>query len=232
MTTSTTSAPAGLRLGIAAPPSPSFDESVNRVDLYARDGIESDLTSLHSEGELSAEPELRVKQNQPPFTPGNSDLKPRRKRSTKPVSETAVQLDLRTEVEVNASFDGHITSRRNQPRTAKAKTNSYQSEHDGDESYLSPEPSKNKKRTHKVIEDDDDDGPTPKKPRKPRAPKSEPVYVIPDVERKETTFKGRLGMCLSFAFNAQIFLFLDFSSPLWCPVPFSVTKNIRSRDSC
>lgn len=32
-----------------------------------------------------------------------------------------------------------------------------------------------------------------KKTRKPRAPKPEPVYVIPDVERKETTFKGRLG---------------------------------------
>lgn len=35
--------------------------------------------------------------------------------------------------------------------------------------------------------------PSPKK-RKPRAPKPEPVYVIPDVERLETKFKGRLGM--------------------------------------
>lgn len=32
--------------------------------------------------------------------------------------------------------------------------------------------------------------------RKPRAPKPEPVYVIPDVELKRTTFKGRLGMPL------------------------------------
>lgn len=33
---------------------------------------------------------------------------------------------------------------------------------------------------------------SPKK-RKPRAPKPEPVYIIPDVERLETNFKGRLG---------------------------------------
>ena len=33
---------------------------------------------------------------------------------------------------------------------------------------------------------------TPKPPRK-RQPKPEPVYVIPDVERKTTTFRGRLG---------------------------------------
>lgn len=32
-----------------------------------------------------------------------------------------------------------------------------------------------------------------KKPRRKRAPKPEPVYVIPDVEHKETAFKGRLG---------------------------------------
>ncbi|THU80485.1 UV-endonuclease UvdE [Dendrothele bispora CBS 962.96] len=37
-----------------------------------------------------------------------------------------------------------------------------------------------------------------KKPRKPRAPKPEPVYIIPDVERKETKFRGRLGYaCLN-----------------------------------
>lgn len=36
------------------------------------------------------------------------------------------------------------------------------------------------------------DGQPPKKKHK-RAPKAEPVYVIPEVERKETTFRGRLG---------------------------------------
>ncbi|KAG2342802.1 UV-endonuclease UvdE [Suillus weaverae] len=41
------------------------------------------------------------------------------------------------------------------------------------------------------------DGRPPKKKRK-RAPKAEPVYVIPEVERKETTFCGRLGYaCLN-----------------------------------
>jgi len=33
----------------------------------------------------------------------------------------------------------------------------------------------------------------PKSPRKKPAPKKEPVYIIPDVARKETTFRGRLG---------------------------------------
>ncbi|KAF8629869.1 hypothetical protein AX15_003228 [Amanita polypyramis BW_CC] len=37
-----------------------------------------------------------------------------------------------------------------------------------------------------------------KKPRRKRAPKPEPVYAIPDVERRETTFRGRLGYaCLN-----------------------------------
>lgn len=35
-----------------------------------------------------------------------------------------------------------------------------------------------------------------KKTRKPRSPIPEPTYIIPDVERKETTFKGRLGKLL------------------------------------
>ncbi|KAF9452757.1 UV-endonuclease UvdE [Macrolepiota fuliginosa MF-IS2] len=36
------------------------------------------------------------------------------------------------------------------------------------------------------------------KPRRKRQPKPEPVYIIPDVERKDTTFKGRLGYaCLN-----------------------------------
>ncbi len=35
--------------------------------------------------------------------------------------------------------------------------------------------------------------PSPKKKRKPREPKPDPVYVIPDVEKKTTSFHGRLG---------------------------------------
>ncbi|KAF5381134.1 hypothetical protein D9757_009415 [Collybiopsis confluens] len=55
-----------------------------------------------------------------------------------------------------------------------------------------------------AVDDGDGDGKpetiSPKKPRKPRAsrPKPEPVYVIPDVERRETKFRGRLGYaCLN-----------------------------------
>ena len=56
---------------------------------------------------------------------------------------------------------------------------------------------KNKKRSFSQIDaevnDQDEEFVPDKKPRRRQAPKPEPVYVIPDVERKETTFKGRLG---------------------------------------
>lgn len=45
-------------------------------------------------------------------------------------------------------------------------------------------------RKKKVILENED---SVKSPRKRRETKPEPVYDIPDVERKETTFKGRLG---------------------------------------
>lgn len=61
---------------------------------------------------------------------------------------------------------------------------------------------KKRKRSSKATEEqaneDGEDSVPEKKTRKQRAPKPEPVYVIPDVERKETTFRGRLGYaCLN-----------------------------------
>lgn len=50
------------------------------------------------------------------------------------------------------------------------------------------------------LEDEEETPKKAKKPRKPRAPKPDPVYEIPDVERKETTFKGsvfRRCLCMS-----------------------------------
>ncbi|KAH0589098.1 hypothetical protein H2248_004869 [Termitomyces sp. 'cryptogamus'] len=56
-----------------------------------------------------------------------------------------------------------------------------------------------KKKAHRVTNGVEDIGDgefkTPKSPRK-RQRKPEPVYVIPDVEIKTTTFKGRLGNVL------------------------------------
>lgn len=44
----------------------------------------------------------------------------------------------------------------------------------------------------------DDDFSVPTSPRKKRAIKLEPVYIIPDIARKETKFRGRLGYaCLN-----------------------------------
>ncbi|KAH8834928.1 UV-endonuclease UvdE-domain-containing protein [Flagelloscypha sp. PMI_526] len=48
------------------------------------------------------------------------------------------------------------------------------------------------KATIQAVKDMDSPIPKAKVPRK-RLPKPEPVYVIPDVERRTTTFKGRLG---------------------------------------
>ncbi|KAG1890108.1 UV-endonuclease UvdE-domain-containing protein [Suillus subluteus] len=76
---------------------------------------------------------------------------------------------------------------------------------DSDEDFPLPKakgPSKGtgtKNQKARLINDDAEffDGQPPKKKRK-RAPKTEPVYAIPEVERKETTFRGRLGYaCLN-----------------------------------
>lgn len=67
-----------------------------------------------------------------------------------------------------------------------------------DEDFPLPKTKKQSKGTknRKAPPTDDDaesfDGQPPKKKCK-RAPKAEPVYVIPEVERKVTTFRGRLG---------------------------------------
>ncbi|KAJ3759358.1 UV-endonuclease UvdE-domain-containing protein [Lentinula raphanica] len=58
-----------------------------------------------------------------------------------------------------------------------------------------------KKTARKIKVDIDEEGyeeTKVKKTRKPRKPKPEPVYVIPDVEGRETKFRGRLGYaCLN-----------------------------------
>ncbi|KAJ8086840.1 hypothetical protein PM082_005665 [Marasmius tenuissimus] len=48
------------------------------------------------------------------------------------------------------------------------------------------------------VQKDIDTSPSKRGAKRPRKPKPEPVYVIPDVEKKETKFKGRLGYaCLN-----------------------------------
>lgn len=65
--------------------------------------------------------------------------------------------------------------------------------------YSGKRPQVEKKSIPKVgagdITSDDDDAPAPKKARtsRRRVSKPEPVYIIPEVERRETSFKGRLG---------------------------------------
>lgn len=56
-----------------------------------------------------------------------------------------------------------------------------------------------------VDEEYEDQPPTKKRAaRKPRPPKPEPVYIIPDVEKRSSTFHGRLGYaCLNTILRAQ-----------------------------
>jgi UV DNA damage endonuclease len=122
-----------------------------------------------------------------------------------------------TETEVDAFFDGHIASRRSQVRftNTKAMANKPKCDDDKDPSYSSS-PGK-EKRSRKVTAADDDEVLIPKKSRKSRPLKPEPVYVIPEVERRETTFKGRLGTCLLlFIYIYSLRNIFDHSRVLLC----------------
>ncbi|KAE9403088.1 UV-endonuclease UvdE [Gymnopus androsaceus JB14] len=62
-----------------------------------------------------------------------------------------------------------------------------------DDDFVSP---KAKKKKSEKSQDDVDE--TSNKVKKSKRPKPEPVYVIPDVEKRETQFRGRLGYaCLN-----------------------------------
>lgn len=69
---------------------------------------------------------------------------------------------------------------------------------------LPPEEKKKSKKQELIKEKVDvevsegDEEFVPEKSRKKRQLKPEPVYIIPDVEHKETTFKGRLGAHFTF----------------------------------
>jgi hypothetical protein len=56
-----------------------------------------------------------------------------------------------------------------------------------------PSGSKKRKRTPSQPVESDSDFEARPAVKKAGKPRPEPVFVIPDVERKETTFKGRLG---------------------------------------
>ncbi|KAF8160729.1 UV-endonuclease UvdE-domain-containing protein [Crassisporium funariophilum] len=68
---------------------------------------------------------------------------------------------------------------------------------------LPPQGKKGARRRKKIVPYEDGDSEeyaddTSSKPKRARKPREEPVYVIPDIEVKETTFKGRLGYaCLN-----------------------------------
>lgn len=71
-----------------------------------------------------------------------------------------------------------------------------------------------KKRGAEVQVNEDGDEIVPrKKPRKKRSPKPEPSYIIPDVERKTTTFKGRLGV-LHCCFDVDDIILSHFQAML------------------
>lgn len=68
-----------------------------------------------------------------------------------------------------------------------------------DLSSSSDRPAQRRRKRSKKVHDTDDINSVPdKQPRRKRATKPEPVYIIPDAERRETSFRGRLGYaCLN-----------------------------------
>ncbi|KAF8643548.1 hypothetical protein AX16_008936 [Volvariella volvacea WC 439] len=106
---------------------------------------------------------------QPKTGNAESGLKQSRKGRRKRTQRTVTILEEQSDVTIEAEEDAPTKSRR-----------------------------KSKKRSRNAEPEDDDEFVAEKKPRKKRAPKPEPVYIIPDVEKKETTFRGRLGYaCLN-----------------------------------
>lgn len=67
---------------------------------------------------------------------------------------------------------------------------------------------------------------TPRK-RQARAPKPEPVYVIPDVEKLETTFKGRLGQSVDKAHVSDTHAVRRF-----CLFKYYFARQETCRSSC
>jgi len=55
-------------------------------------------------------------------------------------------------------------------------------------------------KKRKKMETSDSEG-TPTQQKRQRKPKSDPVYIIPNVEKKETSFRGRLGAGILCASN-------------------------------
>ena len=75
------------------------------------------------------------------------------------------------------------------PKKRQRKPSTLSEEDEGDE-FVDTKP---KKKRAKKAKDPAVEGEA--KPKRQRKPKPEPVYVIPDVETRETTFRGRLGEC-------------------------------------
>ncbi|KAF7970696.1 hypothetical protein HWV62_23230 [Athelia sp. TMB] len=149
--------------------------------------LESDLTPLNSGDEvLMSKATKRKRVASPELTTGD-EIKPKRKdKARRTTASSSMQQ------EIDTLIDEKIAQKRAAMTVAA----------DGLPAEKQRSPKKPKGRMRKVTaEEVQEDGertngetatPSPKK-RKPRTPKPEPVYVIPDVERIETTFKGRLG---------------------------------------
>lgn len=119
---------------------------------------------------------IAVEGAQPEVTPKANSAK--RKRAKKEPAAVAPSEDS-NELAITSDTNSPMT-----PKTPKAKRRKKATE---DAEYESPSKSSSPSKPK-----------SPAKPRTPRKPKPEPVYVIPDVERKVTTFKGRLGYaCLN-----------------------------------
>lgn len=127
-----------------------------------------------------------------------------------PVQEGAVVLRRSTRVSAMRPMGTSVTATTTTTITAQERQNSVftdgqamvSTETQGEVQEASPKKRRKKSNTRQTKPEDtpgegevdpgDNEGAVAK-PKKKRRVREEPVYVIPDVEKKETTFKGRLG---------------------------------------
>ncbi|KAF7986968.1 hypothetical protein HWV62_19 [Athelia sp. TMB] len=147
--------------------------------------LESDLTLLNSGDEIPMSKATKRKRVASPELTTGDEVKPKRKgKARRTTASSSMQQ------EIDTLINEKIAQKRAAMTVAADRLPA--------EKQRSPK--KPKGRTRKVTAEEVQEGgertngetatPSPKK-RKPRTPKPEPVYVIPDVERIETTFKGR-----------------------------------------
>lgn len=116
------------------------------------------------------------------------------------VLRRSARLSVSNKAAAVASFEQELSVELSPPASRKRKHSTKVVSQEQTPEVPTPKPFvESKKRTHKepkikkVDEDEFVADTSPSKRRKTRERKPSPIYIIPNIETKETSFKGRLG---------------------------------------